>query len=735
MKAAHRKGNRLFRRLLVFNLLTVVLITIVPQYIFYHYFKSMYEEEINVLNMQTVRQFQSAIDEPIIKSVTNFPNQYLSEVDSNETLTTPFFTDIRNDNSTIRKVSRQIGDIKNNLPYIHSINIYYRQSNILFMDNYACMLEVSDCVQGSRQDWFSKFKDSDINIMWVPARLEGPFDSNLVVSYVRSIPFFGSKDQRQGTLAVNINVSYLESMLRKLKTSSEGRLLILDEHGRLIARNQPDSSKAIGEEQPFSQKMLSMGATGIFSDKIEGQTSVVSYIQSEYNNWRYVSITSVENFYQKSTRLRVWMSAVGAAFLSLNIMISVFLTKQASKPISRRMDSMQLSLEKYQPIIMHRFILNLLKGAVPQNATLQDIGVPAGMRLDSAYICCFVLHIYGKSQRRMDEETAVIIRVVEALEDKSALGAICAVQDEGFEISGIVNIDHADNLPDMIRLMTARLDGVLQERYVLCIGQVYPVGITEIGNSYAEAKLSVPYAFLRSESNVIQYEDLHLSELKDNGSSAKIIVDIEPCIRQGNEKRLQLLIGYVLSELRTSEYTLVYCRNTLLDVVSAIRRAVKNMGYSSSEMLGGDIREHFKAVETIDEFENWIYLIIQIVMDKINDRKNHVNQEFSAQIIKFIEDNIYNQLSLDMVAEYANINPTYLSKIFKMITGSNFSDYVTVKKLEQAVILLREEELSIQEISNKVGYNSTHHFIRLFKEKYGQTPKRYQKSLRNEENS
>ena len=49
--------------------------------------------------------------------------------------------------------------------------------------------------------------------------------------------------------------------------------------------------------------------------------------------------------------------------------------------------------------------------------------------------------------------------------------------------------------------------------------------------------------------------------------------------------------------------------------------------------------------------------------------------------------------------------------------GTTFSEYVTELKLRHAVKMLLEEKLSVKEIAGKLGYNSTHYFIRIFKEK------------------
>jgi two-component system response regulator YesN len=732
MNITGRRGSRIFQRLLVFNLVTVIVISIVPQFVFYSYFKSMYDVELKGLNMQTVRQFQHAVDEPIVKEIVNFPNVYLSELESNEELVYPLTHNISKNSSAILKVSRRTDDIKNNMPYIHSIDLYYPLGNLLFVGDRICMLNESECNLGAQADWFFKFKDSDINIDWISARQSGPFDSSQVATYVRSIPYFGTKEARQGVVAVNVELSELNELLRNMKSLTEGRLLIVDGQGGIIAHNQEEPPFSDDDRPPFINKLLAMEDTGMFDIKLDGEASVISFIQSDYNNWRYISITSVESMYQKSDRLRGWVIAVGGAFLTINVLISVWLTKRAHKPISFRMANLQQSLERNLPIVRHNFILGLLFGSVQEEQLSNEYEEIMGSGHEHRWICSFALHIDRGSGYSLQDITAADFHLIESLEADHSLADICAIKDERSQILGIISYGEEDQLEEVIQRVAAIIGDHASERHVLCIGGSYPSSNGNIAKSFAEARESSLYAFLQPQANVILFDELNLSKLKDTGNAVKALDEMASCIRSRDEKRLQLIIGDVLRELRSGNYTIQYCRNLLHDIVSTISKAVQSMGYSSSEIFGGDIRQQYRNIEHIDKFESWLLAHLHVAIERINERKQQIDPHFADKVISFIHDNIYNQLSLDMVADYVNVSPTYLSKIFKQITNSNFSEFVTELRLEQAALLLREKKLTVQDISSKVGYQSTHHFIRLFKEKHGLTPKQYQKTWTDE---
>lgn len=95
----------------------------------------------------------------------------------------------------------------------------------------------------------------------------------------------------------------------------------------------------------------------------------------------------------------------------------------------------------------------------------------------------------------------------------------------------------------------------------------------------------------------------------------------------------------------------------------------------------------------------------------------------------YVETHYGEELSLNILADQVYVHPTYLSILFKKKTGSNFKDYVTRVRIEKAKEMLKDLSLRIVDISGKVGYESSKHFSKIFKELTGMTPKDYRNSL------
>ena len=78
-----------------------------------------------------------------------------------------------------------------------------------------------------------------------------------------------------------------------------------------------------------------------------------------------------------------------------------------------------------------------------------------------------------------------------------------------------------------------------------------------------------------------------------------------------------------------------------------------------------------------------------------------------------------------MAADFAGVSSFYLSKLFKEEKGETFINFVSDKRLEKSCELLANTELSIKEITAQVGYNDQNYYSRIFKSKYGFSPKEY----------
>lgn len=95
-------------------------------------------------------------------------------------------------------------------------------------------------------------------------------------------------------------------------------------------------------------------------------------------------------------------------------------------------------------------------------------------------------------------------------------------------------------------------------------------------------------------------------------------------------------------------------------------------------------------------------------------------------ILQFIQDN-FSSITLDHISERFHYTPEYTSKLIKTITGRTFTQLLLQIRMEKAQVLLQDTNLSVANIANQIGYETTEHFIRTFKKALKMTPTEYRK--------
>ena len=111
-------------------------------------------------------------------------------------------------------------------------------------------------------------------------------------------------------------------------------------------------------------------------------------------------------------------------------------------------------------------------------------------------------------------------------------------------------------------------------------------------------------------------------------------------------------------------------------------------------------------------------------------RKPGCPGKISILAVTYINQNYYNpSLSLTDVAKYIHTNTAYLSRVFKKEMGIGVSEYMNRLRMEQAARLLRETNIRVSDVAEKVGIEDARYFSSLFKRYTGTSPSLYRKEF------
>ena len=106
-----------------------------------------------------------------------------------------------------------------------------------------------------------------------------------------------------------------------------------------------------------------------------------------------------------------------------------------------------------------------------------------------------------------------------------------------------------------------------------------------------------------------------------------------------------------------------------------------------------------------------------IEMRKLSDAERLVNK-----IQSYIREDLRREFTLTTLAGLVNYSPTYVSRLFRQVSGVNLFDYILSQRMERAQYLLRHTGDSVQDIAEKTGFDSSQYFSTVFKRSTGLTP-------------
>ena len=132
-----------------------------------------------------------------------------------------------------------------------------------------------------------------------------------------------------------------------------------------------------------------------------------------------------------------------------------------------------------------------------------------------------------------------------------------------------------------------------------------------------------------------------------------------------------------------------------------------------------------------------LYLFFDALIRSSVNRKTVVQSgkmrdTYIKEAISFIEMNYGRAISVEDIADFCNINRSYLNRLFKESTGKTLQNFLMYYRMNRAAELLKVSELTVNEIGKRCGYQNQLHFSRAFKTIFGLSPMQWKKKEKEE---
>ncbi len=137
----------------------------------------------------------------------------------------------------------------------------------------------------------------------------------------------------------------------------------------------------------------------------------------------------------------------------------------------------------------------------------------------------------------------------------------------------------------------------------------------------------------------------------------------------------------------------------------------------------GELLNQFYNISALTQYLTDLH--VEYVKNTADKKSSAYNSHIIRKSMEYIRQHAAENISLQTVADNAEVSRSYLSFLFKQELGINFSTYMTEIRIEKAKTMLTSSNMKIYEIAEKVGFDSPYYFSKVFRDTCGMTCKQY----------
>lgn len=228
------------------------------------------------------------------------------------------------------------------------------------------------------------------------------------------------------------------------------------------------------------------------------------------------------------------------------------------------------------------------------------------------------------------------------------------------------------------------------------------------------------YKLRQGDILLINNQELHKPIIESEDPYERFVIWVHPdfLIKQSSEKH-NLLTCFETST--RNKYKLLRPESDMLGTIK--KSFLKLEKICNSQSFGNDILKKVYLTELL------VYLNRAFLNTHEKEKEIEFDIEFNEKVnkvIKYINDNLCRDLSLDKLSSSFFVSKYHLLHEFKKYTGYTIYQYIKQKRLILAKMLLKEG-LQVTEVCMRCGFGDYSNFIRAFKKAFGVPPKKYYK--------
>lgn len=264
------------------------------------------------------------------------------------------------------------------------------------------------------------------------------------------------------------------------------------------------------------------------------------------------------------------------------------------------------------------------------------------------------------------------------------------------------------------------------------IGQVVR-NIKDIYISYRQAVSVLQQRLFGGDSSIFVYKPGESSNLELRLAFTKCSDEMRRNFRIGRKDENLRICEDFIRLLQSENMNPNQARREIIKFISVILEVSEEIGIAEAEINGISFSEFlYKLMDagSLNYLDKMLSIFIHRAENVLEEKRDSFPRKKLNEITEYISKNYTeSSLSVENVAEKFFISSGYLTKLFRQNLNQTFVEFVTQKKMEHALELLKTSDLKNYLIAEKLGFKDPHYFSSSFKKYYGKTPSEYKNSL------
>ncbi|REE92835.1 AraC family transcriptional regulator [Paenibacillus taihuensis] len=664
--------------------------------------------------------------------------------------------------------------------FLHSIAVYNHTQNEIYATSTAFLLDDGK-TKAKIRNWLFDPNEPHSTSRLIPVSLErddGQIDvfAYLVTNSLK--PFSRS----ESAIILYIKSDWVFNSLKKMDAVSSkegGEIYIADQNGQLYSSDLNQASANAAEKEQIKQlvaedKTASNKTSGFTVGQIDGQKKLVSYMDDGVRNWTIIYVQSYDKMMKDVRATRMKSIVIAVVFLLIAIGISIWLSYKLYTPIERMLrrirlqqpdkqggggvqaayegDEFHLMSDNYMRLshklqeisseqIVNKYYLRkfLTDSSLFTHHDMLELIQKHGLHIsvsDEIVVCVLRIDNYASFDRNTTGTAKKMysFAIVNIAQEIMSRAYPCEVVEvRGDHVVLIVSRGAEDEhvIFEQVVPLISEIQQTIEHYYSVSLS----CGVSDpflqfpyISTAYNQALQLCMYKIIVGNKAIITSDQVQ-PNLTNKQTAIPDLIErrLTEALKKGQMSEAGSELEKAFSVLANFQY------DDMLRAVSNLAWAMKNAAaeIANNRVIKLDVDLEY-ATHMTQEKESLeeMYITLLSLCAKICEGQRPASMERNDMILETIKELIEQKyadinLSQQSIASTVKLTSAYIGKLFKDSTGVSITEYMNDVRLRHAQELLENDDYTVIEVMEKCGYGNPSYFFRLFKGKFGSTPKEY----------